>query len=201
MDSLIITNRLGEAVTLMNSIPEGKFPLLLSRILQRLHLKGQKLFTQEEENQLLAIFQIDQPTLSLILEGASYMFEQGAYHVSSSQDLGAVLLKAGMDDAHCTAAKDVWEKDSQTFISNLKEQTMGGPKILSNSEWRFHLAMGDSGVSKLYEPCAMFDLTLQDSHQGKECNEEVLTVEYSHSELYDFFQNMETIQEQLDQLV
>jgi len=47
-----------KAVTLINNLDVSKFHLLLSRILQKLHLKEERTFSDEEEEKLQGAFDI-----------------------------------------------------------------------------------------------------------------------------------------------
>jgi hypothetical protein len=46
---IAVTTRLRAAALLINRIPSNKFPLLLTRILSRLHSRDAKAFTPEEQ--------------------------------------------------------------------------------------------------------------------------------------------------------
>ena len=98
--SFKIGSRYREAAQAVNLIPVDKFPRLLSRIFQKLHIKvlkdiciytqhdetsiakiehfiqGAKLFTGEEEDQIKTLFGLTSESLSLVLDGCCYTFEQ-----------------------------------------------------------------------------------------------------------------------------
>ena len=66
-----------------------------------------------------------------------------------------------------------------------------------------HLHMGQSGLTKLKEPSAIFEMHLANpnsSADGPESADEQFQLEFSHEELYAFFLKMDRIQEQLDAL-
>jgi hypothetical protein len=56
--------------------------------------------------------------------------------------------------------------------------------------------MGESNLTRLQDPCALFEfgLTRADGETEK------LAVEFNHSEMYDLFLKLERMQEQLDGL-
>lgn len=67
--------RFCKAALIINDVPVDKFPLLLNRIFQKLHLKT-RLFSEEEEAQLKKLFQFSDEDLKLVLDCCCYIFEQ-----------------------------------------------------------------------------------------------------------------------------
>ncbi|KAM5299723.1 COMM domain-containing protein 10 isoform 4-T4 [Ctenodactylus gundi] len=65
-----------KAVLLINAIDIGRFPRLLTRILQKLHLKAESSFSEEEEEKLQAAFSLEKQDLHLVLETISFILEQ-----------------------------------------------------------------------------------------------------------------------------
>ena len=73
-----IAKRYRQAAEVINTIPVEKFPQLLTRVFQKLHIKGAKLFSKDEEIQLKSLFGLTNESLGLVLDGCCYTFEQGA---------------------------------------------------------------------------------------------------------------------------
>nr|XP_025148767.1 COMM domain-containing protein 10 isoform X6 [Bubalus bubalis] len=65
-----------KAVSLINVIDIGRFPRLLTRILQKLHLKAESSFSEEEEEKLQVAFSLEKQDLHLVLETISFILEQ-----------------------------------------------------------------------------------------------------------------------------
>ncbi|XP_011925832.1 PREDICTED: COMM domain-containing protein 10 isoform X6 [Cercocebus atys] len=65
-----------KAVSLINAIDIGRFPRLLTRILQKLHLKAESSFSEEEEEKLQVAFSLEKQDLHLVLETISFILEQ-----------------------------------------------------------------------------------------------------------------------------
>ncbi|XP_062942869.1 COMM domain-containing protein 10 isoform X5 [Cynocephalus volans] len=133
-----------KAVSLINAIDIGRFPRLLTRILQKLHLKAESSFSEEEEEKLQAAFSLEKQDLHLVLETISFILEQ--------------------------------------------LETVG---------WQLNLQMAHSSQAKLKSPQAVLQLGM--SNEDSKSLEKVL-VEFSHKELFDFYNKLETIQAQLDSL-
>jgi len=91
-----------------------------------------------------------------------------------------------------------------------------GSRSLVDSNFHLNLTMGQSNLSKLQDPTALFEFTLSDSDLASPdsigvadstavstsapSGRERVCVEFSHSELYDFFLQLEKVQHQLDNL-
>ncbi|XP_075824814.1 COMM domain-containing protein 10 isoform X3 [Microtus pennsylvanicus] len=84
-----------KAVPLINAIDTGRFPRLLSRILQKLHLKAESSFSEEEEEKLQAAFSLEKQELHLVLETIAFVLEQ----------LETVGWQLNLQMAHSTQAK------------------------------------------------------------------------------------------------
>eukprot|EP01125_Pyxidicula_operculata_P020639 TRINITY_DN7668_c0_g1_i1.p1 TRINITY_DN7668_c0_g1~~TRINITY_DN7668_c0_g1_i1.p1 ORF type:complete len:180 (-),score=43.46 TRINITY_DN7668_c0_g1_i1:175-714(-) len=88
----------------------------------------------------------------------------------------------------------------QLFSQKLLKKLDRSPVVplhLDDVSWRLHLRLSDDRLSKLLSPTALFqfkltgpDGTLKDNH----------LLEFDHENLYDFFNQLEDIQEQLDAL-
>lgn len=122
----------------------------------------------------------------------------------------------------------MWESEGPSLLRALKERTLGGPLVLKDSKWQLQMQLGQRAITKLKEPSVLFQFALGDAdadavraragiatqptpavgapltafrrhfpHRPQEASERV-TVEFSHSELFQFFDKIERVQEQLD---
>jgi len=112
-------------VRIINQIAPEKFPVLVTRILQKLHLRVGKYFSDEEEDQLKALL-LPTPlimiqdsadtqsnvatsndslaeSLRLLLGCISYIYEQAAFTSTGPEPLYQILLAAGLSDPHSKA--------------------------------------------------------------------------------------------------
>mmetsp|Transcript_37490 Transcript_37490/g.64681 ORF Transcript_37490/g.64681 Transcript_37490/m.64681 type:complete len:214 (+) Transcript_37490:108-749(+) len=200
---IAVTARLKEATGLINGITVAKFPILVTRIIGKLHLRSESIFTDAEQEQLCSLFGLTTSQLSTVLESLSYILEQAAYHTIHPNQLKDLLMGADMDEEHAQAVATVWAEEATEFVGRLKEHTMSGPKALLDSQYRLHLMMGESNLTRLKDPSALFEFKLgraEAGPQGQNTDKEDVVVEFSHSELYDLFQQLEHVQEQLDSL-
>ena len=196
-----VTSRFREAVTLVNSVANDKFPLLLARIIGKVGIKADAIFSPEEEAQLQSLLALDGSKLSTILEGCSYILEQAAYHQTSASSLSKQLVAAGVQEAQAAAFGRVWKGEGAALVAKLRARSMGAPMVLNAAKWELHLQLGQSGLSRAKDARAMFELDLRDASNVEDTSKaDNFMLEFSHDQLYDFFQKIERVQQQLDSL-
>ena len=129
-----------------------------------------RLFSETEETQLQSVFGVNSESLSLLLDGCSYVFEQAAFQGVGAEALYEQLLGAGIDDSHAKVFGRQWNNERASFITKLKQRTLGASS-LQNTDYHLNLSMGDSSLSKLQDPSAIFELTLssQSTSEVKTC--------------------------------
>lgn len=190
------TQSIKEAVIFINGIDSNKLSRLLSRILQKLHLKGERTFSHEEEEKLQTALSLDKQALSLVLETAHFILEQAAYHsvkpASLKQQLEALQLTPDQAEVFAQA----WAAVGPQLVDRLRNRSFA-PKKLEQVGWQLNLQMASSSQAKLKNPSAVLELGL--SNQDSETQEKVF-VEFSHQELLDFYNKLEVVQGQLDSL-
>lgn len=199
---IVVTSRLKAATELINTINVQKFPFMLTRILQKLHLRNRRIFNDKEREQLCNLFTLSESDLETVLQACAYVYEQAAYHTIHPNNLNQAMLDAGMDDEHAQVIATVWSENATSFVAELKKHTMAGPQQLLGSEYQLHLTMGDSELTRLQEPKAIFDFRLgnPDASNAEDRETQSVPIEFSHAQLRDFFMQLEKVQEQLDTL-
>ncbi|XP_055287416.1 COMM domain-containing protein 10 isoform X2 [Moschus berezovskii] len=200
-----------KAVSLINEIDIGRFPRLLTRILQKLHLKAESSFSEEEEEKLQVAFSLEKQDLHLVLETISFILEQAVYHnvkpAALQQQLENIHLRQDKAEAFASA----WSSMGQETIEKFRQRILA-PHKLETVGWQLNLQMAHSAEAKLKSPQAVLQLGVsnedsklqgsklyRDSKHSSESLQKVL-VEFSHKELFDFYNKLETIQAQLDSL-
>lgn len=185
-----------KAVPLINAIDTGRFPRLLSRILQKLHLKAESSFSEEEEEKLQAAFSLEKQELHLVLETISFVLEQAVYHnvkpAALQQQLEMIHLRKDKAEAFASA----WSAMGQETVEKFRQRILG-PHKLETVGWQLNLQMAHSAQAKLQSPQAVLQLGVS-KEDAK--NVEKVLVEFNHKELFDFYNKLETIQAQLDSL-
>ncbi|XP_061117316.1 COMM domain-containing protein 10 [Conger conger] len=190
------TQSIREAVTHINAIDLNKFSRLLSRILQKLHLKAERSFSEEEEEKLQGALSLDKQALSLVLETVSFILEQAVYHNVKPASLKQQLESVHLDPDKVDALSQAWASTASDTVEKFRQRIFA-PKKLEHVGWQLNLQMAQSTQAKLKSPHAVLELGVAGEEDQ---NAEKLFVEFSHQELLEFYSKLETIQEQLDSL-
>ncbi|XP_076859612.1 COMM domain-containing protein 10 [Brachyhypopomus gauderio] len=188
------TQSIKEAVTYINAIDVTKFSRLLTRILQKLHLKEERSFSEDEEQKLQTALDLEKQALHLVLETVSFLLEQAVYHnvkpSSLKQQLENIHVSPEKAEAFCQA----WASAGPDMVEKIRQRIFA-PKKLEHVGWQMNLQMARSSQAKLKAPHALLDLGVRDEDKS-----ENIFVEFSHQELLEFYNKLERIQAQLDSL-
>uniref|UniRef100_A0A7M4G193 COMM domain containing 10 n=1 Tax=Crocodylus porosus TaxID=8502 RepID=A0A7M4G193_CROPO len=150
-----------KAVSLINGTDTGKFPRLLSRILQKLHLKAENNFSEEEEEKLQAAFSLEKQDLHLILETISFILEQAVYHNLKPATLQQQLESVHLDQDKAEAFASAWAAAGQDTIEKFRQRILA-PQKLETVGWQLNLQMAQSTQAKLKSPQAVLELGVSD---------------------------------------
>ncbi|XP_066567399.1 COMM domain-containing protein 10 [Amia ocellicauda] len=190
------TQSIKEAVIYINEIDPSKFPRLLSRILQKLHLKAERSFSVEEEEKLQSALSLEKPALHLVLETISFILEQAVYHNVKPASLKQHLANINLHSDKAEAFYQAWATAGQDTVEKFR-QRMFAPKKLETVGWQLNLQMAQSTQAKMKSPHAVLELGVKNEDSE---NTEKVFVEFSHEELLEFYNKLEIIQAQLDSL-
>ncbi|XP_029960865.1 COMM domain-containing protein 10 [Salarias fasciatus] len=190
------TQSIKEAVTFINAIDVNKFSRLISRIIQKLHLKGERTFSEEEEQKLQAALSLDKNALNLVLETAAFILEQAVYYNVKPASLQQQLESLNLNPDKVEVFSQTWATAGPELVEKLK-QNIFSPKKLEHVSWQLNLQMAQSSHARLKSPSAILQLGLRS--EDSEVQENVF-VEFNHQELLDFYNKLETVQGQLDSL-
>ncbi|XP_048735076.1 COMM domain-containing protein 10-like isoform X2 [Ostrea edulis] len=194
--NLTATPAIKRAVVHINELDISKFPLLLTRILSKLHLKDERTFSEEEEEKLQSSLSLSDSDLELVIHTLEFILHQAAYHTAKPGVLGQQLQQLEIEDNKVKVIIDAWKNTAADVISKLRQRTIM-PKHLEEVNWRLNLQMAQSSKTKMKLPNAMFELAVRDDDSE---NKEKIRFEMTHDELYTFYNQLETIQKQLDNL-
>ncbi|XP_019372539.1 PREDICTED: COMM domain-containing protein 10 isoform X1 [Gavialis gangeticus] len=150
-----------KAVSLINGTDMGKFPRLLSRILQKLHLKAESNFSEEEEEKLQAAFSLEKQDLHLVLETISFILEQAVYHNLKPATLQQQLESIHLDQDKAEAFASAWAAAGQDTIEKFRQRILA-PQKLETVGWQLNLQMAQSAQAKLKSPQAVLELGVSD---------------------------------------
>ncbi|XP_062854387.1 COMM domain-containing protein 10 isoform X2 [Trichomycterus rosablanca] len=155
------TQSIKEAVNYINTIDANKLSRLLSRILQKLHLKGERSFSEDEEQKLQAALALEKQALHLVLETASFLLEQAVYHNIKPASLKQQLENIHVAPDQAEVFSQAWATAGPDVVEKIR-QSIFAPKKLEHVGWQLNLQMGQSSQAKLKVPHAVLDLGVKD---------------------------------------
>ncbi|XP_074056948.1 COMM domain-containing protein 10 isoform X2 [Macrotis lagotis] len=168
------TPSMKKAVSLVNAVDTGRFPRLLTRILQKLHLKTENSFSEEEEEKLQAAFSLEKQDLHLILETISFILEQAVYH-----NVKPVVLQQQLENVHLNQDKaeafvSAWTSMGPDTVEKFRQRILA-PQKLETIGWQLNLQMAQSNQAKLKTPQAVLELGVS-NEDSKLCQSEACEV-------------------------
>nr|XP_020635709.1 COMM domain-containing protein 10 isoform X2 [Pogona vitticeps] len=164
------TGSIRKAVLLINTIDTGRFSRLLSRILQKLHLKTESTFTEEEEEKLKTAFSVEKQDLHLILETITFILEQAVYHNLKPTILKQQLENSGMDPDKAEVFATVWAAAGPETVEKFRQRIFS-PQKLETVGWQLNLQMAQSTQAKQKSPQAVLELGVN-NEDSKVCDGE-----------------------------
>nr|XP_057926266.1 COMM domain-containing protein 10 isoform X4 [Doryrhamphus excisus] len=122
------TQSIKEAVTLINGIDVNKFSRLISRIIQKLHLKGERTFSKEEEQKLQTALSLDKSSLNLVLETSAFILEQAVYHNIKPASLQQQLQAIHVNPDKADVFSQTWSTSGPELVDRLKRNIFAPKK-------------------------------------------------------------------------
>ncbi|XP_060894642.1 COMM domain-containing protein 10 [Labrus mixtus] len=190
------TQSIKEAVTFINAIDVNKFSRLISRIIQKLHLKGERTFSEDEEQKLQTALSLDKQALDLVLETTAFILEQAVYHNVKPAALQQQLEAVHLNPDKAEMFSQTWAAAGPELVEKLKNNIFA-PKKLEYVGWQLNLQMAQSSQARLKSPSAILQLGLR--KEDSEVQENVFA-DFNHQELLEFYNKLEVVQGQLDSL-
>lgn len=179
----------------MNGVKASRFPLLVTRIITTM---GQtRAFSEDEETKLLSVFNLTQPQLTTLIEASTYIFEQATYFTVSANKLVNQLMAASVADAQAQAFGQVWAEHSEAYVKQVKSRLIGAPKVLDNVTWRLHMTLGNQSEAKSTNLTGFFNFATTEV-DGSDADS--VTVGLTQAQVEKLFEQLQTVQNQLDSL-
>lgn len=186
---------LQRAVLLINQLDDSKFSALLARILQKLHLKNERCFTEEEELKLQRTFSLNSNELVLVLDTLSFILEQAAFHTAKPSVLRAQLKDLEFSEAKVNSIVQAWTSNARQVTERLKQHTIAEHQ-LSDVNVELRVRGSQRTASHTKSPKALMDLVISSG-----AAHDHLLLQFSHQQLYNLYTKLEQIQAHLDTLM
>ncbi|ETW04122.1 hypothetical protein H310_04482 [Aphanomyces invadans] len=187
----------------MNAFPTDKLALLLRRILQSPDTST-CVFSDQEQSQLMVMGNMSAPQVTVLLAGVTRIVSSAAYHDWDDKQFVSEVSRLGVLEATSSALGAVWGQEKLTYREALlHKSTMSGqlPSI-TDSHWRMHVTIADSVSTGHAIPHALFHLHTVKSHlsSSPSNDDNEIHMEMNHTDLYDFFIQLDAIQSEIDAL-
>ncbi|CAN8029216.1 unnamed protein product, partial [Ixodes persulcatus] len=175
------TASLLQAVSLINQLDDAKFSALLARILQKLHLKDERSFSEEEESRLQKAFALGAKDVTLVLETVSFILEQAAFHVAKPQVLQAQLTALELTDTKVQCLVQAWTAGAKQVVERLKHHSLAA-RQLQDVGWELRVTGGQRHAARARAPQALVDLLVS----GGAAHDHLL-LQFSHQQLFGLY--------------
>jgi len=198
------TDNFTKGISLLNSIDASYYPPILERLLKGMKEKASSsstsstaptsLFTESEQSQLSSLLSLSPTQLITFLSLLLYIFEQAAYHSLSVNKLTAELSSTALNGSLTPLFTQVWSIHRDSLLTLLSSQSFGAPAVFDDLNWRLQVSMGTKQVKTI------LSLGIKHSNRNGGDEKETITMELNQQQLTALYENIETIQKQLDAL-
>ncbi|XP_057846138.2 uncharacterized protein LOC131055811 isoform X1 [Cryptomeria japonica] len=189
------------AIQLANAVPIDRLPLFLDRILNKL-AKEEKPFNEVESSKLQEVLGLSSEELQSLIDACTFAFEQAAINSLSVTKLVDSLNLSGLSSSSIAVFQDVWMRSGHALVIAFHEKPFGAPgnSQLVDVQWRVHMQVASSN-KRQHEPVGILQMNLSTPEKGHQSSgEKSIALEFSYTELFEFYEKLEQIQEQLDSL-
>eukprot|EP00297_Palpitomonas_bilix_P018439 CAMPEP_0113908322 /NCGR_PEP_ID=MMETSP0780_2-20120614/26087_1 /TAXON_ID=652834 /ORGANISM="Palpitomonas bilix" /LENGTH=198 /DNA_ID=CAMNT_0000903717 /DNA_START=195 /DNA_END=791 /DNA_ORIENTATION=- /assembly_acc=CAM_ASM_000599 len=197
MSFIAQTSATRRLIELLNS--EGLPAGTLSSLLHLLSEVGQAANLSEQDKRGMAkrLKVTDSREIDQLLSFCAYIFDRATYFSLSPAKLAAALVEAGLAEDKSQAFGEEWALMAKERIEKARSETLGAPNKFASVNWTVGLTARTKDLTREKTPTALLQLNTQ---QG-EAEKEKVTIEFNHDELYMFLKKLDTVQEQIDQLM
>ena len=218
--------KLIDAINTFNKIEPAKIPPILIRIFQNDTSNIHILLTEKEKEKFMKVFAVSEPELTNLINALYYFIIQAAFERSFKQ-VEPQLINAGIAKPQLQALQESWAENGSTYINKIKDKPIAVGKNLEDIKWSLYVPFQDSrlpvkekfnlateeekfkfeSMDNLYPNDARnpflllnFDLKNIASSVEKENidTKESFTVKMTKSDIEKVFEQLETIQKNID---
>lgn len=190
---IVETVKIKKAIGIINEIDDKKFPLLIQRIVQKLH-NSESSFKEDEFEKLEKSFQITNEDCHLVIDILEFIYLQAAYELIKSNVLHVHLVKLNLTEEKASTIAELWQENGKEIIEKIRQTKTISTNRLLNIKWRLNMNLASDMKTRQKHPMAMFEFKLEDPANPS------VQVEFTKEELYEFYGKLEVIQQQIDAL-
>jgi len=141
------------------------------------------------------LFSLTKNDFTLLIQSIVYIYETALFHNLTPAKLNDALQSANCNKSQIFAL--IWKSanESKEFTKNAREYSLNEFCTLNQIDWRLGIRLSDDLMTKRRDMYAQWVLDI-----GSKDSKGKLEFGMDQTEMYDFFQKLEQIQAQLDQL-
>mmetsp|Transcript_689 Transcript_689/g.722 ORF Transcript_689/g.722 Transcript_689/m.722 type:complete len:236 (+) Transcript_689:310-1017(+) len=216
------TERLVEAVKLINRIPAETLKQLLNRLQDSFSYlekqekatekgsisskPGNQVLNSSELSNLQAVLGFDSvKQVSDVVEACLFLVDRFLFESCTSTQVKDHLEMSSLDISplHIKIFTEFWEVFISTNVVSQLQGEVLGPRRLEMIRWSLSLNLATTSVFHQKDPCVTLDIDVNSRLCERSTGQketETLTLEFSQKELSRFFSDIEVIQRQLDEI-
>mmetsp|Transcript_2417 Transcript_2417/g.3513 ORF Transcript_2417/g.3513 Transcript_2417/m.3513 type:complete len:215 (+) Transcript_2417:1503-2147(+) len=204
--------KLQEAILLIEKMPTGPLMKIASRILitkATVHDSSLRtddsssialrFFSKNDVSIFISQFAYEASEIDLLVQVSLYVFETALYQSLNQAVLVKQLVEgANMKLDYANVFGAAWAKHGPKYVAEQKRQsTLGGPLMLKQVNSQLQIKLADNTLTKQKQLNCLMEFKLVNS-RGEPAD--TITTEMTQHDLYEFFQKLEQIQDQIDEL-
>ncbi len=193
---IVETVQIKKAISLINNLDDSKFPLLIQRIVQKLHTTTENSFKPDELDKLEKTFDLTTEDCKLCIDILEFIYLQATYELIKANVLHEQLCQLNMSEEKAGFISQLWQENGKEVIEKIRQTKTISIRRLLGIKWRLNLNLASDFRTKQKFPMALFELNLEDGKNG----DEKVQVEFGKDGLYEFYNQLEVIQKQIDAL-
>ena len=187
------------AINFMNQIDEHKLERIVNRIIVTNLAENVEIFSEEELLhllQLLNIKKLTKDTLMIMINSIIFIFQQAAFYNVKPAILKNNLLQLELIENLAEMFTEVWSRNSKVAIDQLKNQLIFS-KQLKSVKWNSGISLSSQSSANLKHTVTHLHLNMSVENQDKDEN---IVLQLNHKQLLELYDNLESMQKQLDSL-
>lgn len=184
---------LNKGLSIINTLEEAKFDQFLKRIVMKLKAQeSDNVFSEEEHKKLGKIFKVEEAKLLLAIKTIIYIFKKLFKYIFMPIDLKNDLTQIGLNEEKAHTFIKIWSAETSNTLTELTVNK--GDQFDDNPDFSCKL---NAELSSIYhKKCKMPKAYLKINGIKND-----LEVELTHAELQSIFLQMESIQNEIDNLI
>jgi len=172
----------------------------LTRILERIHSKDTAIFTQDEQLKLQSVLGINESVVMKgLIETLCVLWEQIVYHLLKPKVIVSQLVGLGVSQEKALLCAQIWATHGSLVCERFRDRSyLIANQQLVDVNCKLLLQTSHSSSGHLKTVLTQVDLVL--AHDDTKQHKNNISIEFDHEQLSQFYNQLESIQTQIDQL-